>query len=93
MMDCRNIPKALPPEASRPFLWTLEKSEVESCEHQDNADVHRQPFPESVSEERDIYTNYDGHHHQHVKHDAYLSAHIGQHSPDNPMLGRMIALF
>ncbi|MGH6878598.1 MAG: hypothetical protein ACREHV_14645, partial [Rhizomicrobium sp.] len=33
---------------------TPEESQVESCEHQDNADIHYQPFPESVSEEHDI---------------------------------------
>jgi hypothetical protein len=36
-----------------------EESEVESPEHQDNANIHGQPFPESVSEEREIYTDYD----------------------------------
>src|ERR1700693_5671289 len=62
--------------AIAPCSWTLEKSQVESCEHQDNADIHCQPFPESVSEEHDIYTDYDGCHRHHVKHDSYLSAHL-----------------
>jgi hypothetical protein len=31
-----------------------EESQVESCEHQDNANIRYQPFPESVSEEREI---------------------------------------
>jgi hypothetical protein len=53
-----------------------EESEVESCEHQDNANIHCQPFPEMVSEEREIYTDYDGYHRRHVKHDGYLSAHF-----------------
>jgi hypothetical protein len=52
-----------------------EKSKVESCEHQNNANVHRQPFPESISEEPEIYTDNDGCHRQHVKHDSHLSAH------------------
>jgi hypothetical protein len=56
--------------------WTLEESQVESCEHQDNANIHCQPFPESVSEEHEIYTDYDGCHRHHVKHDSYLSAHF-----------------
>jgi hypothetical protein len=56
--------------------WTPEKSQVESCEHQNNANIHRQPFPESVSEEHEIYTDYDGCHRHHVKHDSYLSAHF-----------------
>jgi hypothetical protein len=54
----------------------VEKSQVESREHQDNANIRYQPFPESVSEERDIYTDYDGYHHRHVKHDSYQSAHF-----------------
>jgi hypothetical protein len=57
---------------------TPEESKVESCEHQDNANIHCQPFPESVSEEHEIYTNYDGCHRHHVKHDSYLSAHFSK---------------
>jgi hypothetical protein len=51
-----------------------QKSEVESCEHQDNANIHRQSLPDSVSEEHEIYTDYDGRHRHHVKYDG-LSAH------------------
>jgi hypothetical protein len=61
--------------AIAPCSWTPEESQVESCEHQDNANIHCQPFPESVSEEHEIYTDYDGCHRHHVKHDSYLSAH------------------
>jgi len=60
----------------RACSWTPEESQTERCEHQDNANIHCQPFPESVSEEHDIYTDYDGCHHHHVKHDSYLSAHF-----------------
>jgi hypothetical protein len=52
------------------------KSEVESSEHQDNANIHCQPFPESVSEKQKIYTDYDGRHRHHVEHNSYLSAHF-----------------
>src|SRR5271163_4597 len=52
--------------------WTPEESEVEGTEHQDNANIHGQPFPEAASEEHEIYTDYDGCHRQHVKHDSYL---------------------
>src|SRR5579864_4732334 len=65
-----------PLNAIAPCSWTPEESQVESCEHQDNANIHCQPFPESVSEEREIYTDYDGCHRHHVKHDSYLSAHF-----------------
>jgi hypothetical protein len=59
--------------------WTIEESEVESSEHQDNANIHCQPFPESVSEEPDIYADYDGYHRRHVKHYSQLSVHFSQH--------------
>src|SRR5712671_233290 len=62
-----------------PCSWTPEESPVESCEYQDNANIHCQPFPESVSEEHEIYTDYDGCHRHHVKHDSYLSAHFNRH--------------
>src|SRR5262249_5528513 len=38
-------------------------------EHQDNANIHHQSFPEPVSEERDIYRRC-------VKHASYLPTHI-----------------
>jgi len=60
----------------QPCSWTPEESEVESYEHQDNANIHCQPFPESVSEEHEIYTDDDGYHRHHVKHVSYLSAHL-----------------
>jgi hypothetical protein len=52
----------------------LEESQVESCEHQDNANIHHQSFPESVSEEHEIYADYNRCHRHYVKHDSYLSA-------------------
>jgi hypothetical protein len=62
-----------------PCSWTPEESQVESCEHQDNANIHCQPFPESVSEEREIHTDYDGCHCHHVKRDSDLPAHFSSH--------------
>jgi hypothetical protein len=56
--------------------WTPQESPVESSEHQDNADIHHQPFPESVSEEQQIYTDDDGCHRHDVKYDNHLSAHF-----------------
>ena len=53
-----------------------EKSQVESSENQDNANIHHQPFPESVSEEREICTDYNGCHRYHVKHHSYPSVHF-----------------
>jgi hypothetical protein len=58
-----------------------QESQVESSEHQDDSNIHCQPFPESVSEEQQIYTDYDGCHRQNVKHGSYLSAHFSSVSP------------
>jgi hypothetical protein len=54
-----------------------EESQVESSKHQDNANIHYQPFPKSVSEEHEIYTDYNGYHRHHVKHNSDLFAHFG----------------
>src|ERR1700736_3974109 len=62
--------------AVAPCSWTPQESQVEGCEHQDDSNIHCQPFPESVSEEHEIYTDYDGCHRHHVKHDSYLSVHF-----------------
>src|SRR5215831_8107445 len=56
--------------------WTSEESQVESCEHQDNANIHYQSFPESVSEEHEIYADYNGCHRHHVEHYSYPSVHF-----------------
>jgi hypothetical protein len=56
--------------------WRHEESQVESAEHQDNANIDYQSFPESVSEEREIYTDYNGCHRHHVKHYSYPSVHF-----------------
>jgi hypothetical protein len=60
----------------QPCSWTPEESEVESYENQDYANIHCQPFPAPVSEEREIYTDDDGYHRHHVKPDSYVSAHF-----------------
>lgn len=57
-----------------------EESQVESGEHQDNANIRYQPFPESVSEEREIYTGYNGCHRHHVEHPSYPSTHFSKTS-------------
>src|SRR3974390_3111459 len=62
-----------------PLPWLSrkpEESQVESSEYQDDADIRHQSFPESVSEERDIHTDYNGCHHHSVKHASYLSVHF-----------------
>jgi hypothetical protein len=56
--------------------WTPQESQVERCEHQDDSNIHCQPFQESVSEEHEIYTDDDACHRHNVKRDSYLSAHF-----------------
>jgi hypothetical protein len=63
-----------------------EKSPVESREHQDNANIHCQPFPEVVSKESEIHTDYDGYHHHHVNHYSYLSARFRHAGADSSVL-------
>lgn len=53
-----------------------EESQIESREHQDDADIDDQPFPESVPEEREIDADDNGDHRQHVKRDGNLSSHF-----------------
>ena len=53
----------------------LEESQVKSCEHQNDPNIHQQPFPEPGSEEQEIYTDDHGYHRRHVKRDCELSAH------------------
>lgn len=50
--------------------WSPEESQVESYEDQDDANIHYQPFPESISEEHEIYSDYKGCHRHRVKHAA-----------------------
>jgi hypothetical protein len=57
---------------------TAEESQVESCEHQDNANIHCQPFGEPVSEEGEVYSDYDGCHRHDVEQDSYRSAHFSR---------------
>jgi hypothetical protein len=65
--------------AVAPCSWAPEESRIESCEQQDNTNVRYQPFPESVSEEREIHTHYDGYHCHHVKRDSDLSTRFRLH--------------
>lgn len=39
--------------------WVPVESQVESHEHQDDANIRHEPFPESVPEEYVIYTDYN----------------------------------
>lgn len=58
-------------------LRVPEEDEIEGREDQDNADVHEQPFPEEVSEEREVDSDDDGDHGDEEKYDSYLSVHGG----------------
>jgi 1,2-phenylacetyl-CoA epoxidase PaaB subunit len=56
-------------------LWVLEESQIKGSKHQDNADVHYQPFPESILKEQQVYTNDNGNQHRNVKHDRHVPRH------------------
>jgi hypothetical protein len=51
-------------------IRSAEESQVEGREDQDDADIRYQPFPESVPEEEEIDTDYNGDHGRPVKHDC-----------------------
>jgi hypothetical protein len=57
-------------------LRVLYESQIEGCKHQDNADVHYQPFPESIPKEEQIHTNYNGYQHPNVKPDKHTLCHF-----------------
>ena len=49
-----------PARATADSLWVLEESQIKGRKYQDNADVHYQPFPESILKEQQVYTNDNG---------------------------------
>ena len=55
-----------------------QESEVECREHQNNANIHHQPFPELISEEREIHTDYNRSHCHNVKRETYVSDHFSK---------------
>lgn len=59
-----------------PSSRTLQEPEVESCEDKDDSYVHRQPCPESVSEEQQIDRDDHGCHHDDVKCRGRLDPHF-----------------
>lgn len=60
--------------------WTFQKSEVKGGEYQNDSYIHRQPFPELVLEEQEIYTDDNGCQHQYVKYGGRLGSHFSPHS-------------
>jgi hypothetical protein len=70
-------------DALAPCSWTPEESQAESYEHQDPANIHYQPFPHSAFEEHEVYSDYDGYEHHHVKYESYLSAHFNPRRAPN----------
>lgn len=84
-VDSRNRPFAIANTANRNQLSRYrtklripEKPQVEGHKHQDNANIHQQSFPKSISEKNQIYANDDGYHYQDV-HDRYALRHFKLH--------------
>jgi hypothetical protein len=48
-------------------LWVVKKSQIEGGKHQNDSDVHHQPFPEMVPEDQGIYSD-DNRYHRHGDH-------------------------
>lgn len=61
----------------RPHLGSrpTAEPEVEGSEHQDDPDVHHQPWPEVMPEEEDVDENDHRCHSQHREHDSCRSLH------------------
>jgi hypothetical protein len=54
----------------------LPEPEIKSCKHKNYADIHRQPFPKSASEKRNIHGDYNCRHDRHVEYHCYPSFHL-----------------
>jgi hypothetical protein len=54
---------------TRDRLWALQEAPIEGCKHQDDPNVHNQPFPEPVPEEQEVYTDNNRYHDRDVKKD------------------------
>jgi hypothetical protein len=65
-----------PTGAGAPSSWALQESQVEGSNHQDNADIHHQPWPELMPEEQQIHDNDTGCHHQDAKHHIGIPGHF-----------------
>jgi hypothetical protein len=57
-------------------LRVLHKSQIESREHEDDADIRHEPFPEALPEEQHIYTDDNDYQHRNVKHDGCGFCHF-----------------
>src|SRR5262245_44908457 len=66
---------------------SLYESQIESDKHQDNPDIHNQPFPKVTPEEQKIHADDYGDQQDYVNDDNYVSFHVtarpnwGDHSP------------
>src|ERR1700679_592989 len=59
---------------------TSEEHQINNPENQDDADIGREPFPESVPEENEIHTDDDGRHRRRVKQERRMSVHLSASS-------------
>jgi hypothetical protein len=56
--------------------YVLEESHIERREHQNNADIHHQPFPESVPKEKYVHGNDNGYQRGKIKHNRHVLRHL-----------------
>jgi hypothetical protein len=64
-----------PTGAATPDLRVLQEPPIEGPKYQDDADVHEQPFPESISKEKPIDTDDNGNEQHRVKRDNHALGH------------------
>ena len=53
-----------------------EEPQIEGRKRQDDAGISHQPLPEQMSEEHEIYSDYDGYHRGNAEDDNQLSVHF-----------------
>jgi hypothetical protein len=58
----------------------FQESQIEGCNHQNNADIHDQPFQELMPKEQQIYDNDTGSHYQNAKHHIGIPWHFNHPS-------------
>jgi hypothetical protein len=57
-------------------LSALYESQIEGCKYQNNTDIRHQAFPESIPEEQQIHSNYNGYQQTRVERDNHTFCHF-----------------
>ncbi len=60
----------LPVMRERARSWMFQESQGERREYEANSYIHHQPFPEQVSEEKNVHGDYDGYQQHNERYDV-----------------------